>query len=162
MTSLSQFYYIALSFLPLHLSLSISVNAKLNKNSTIFQQLKIFLRKLKPKTQEFCQNSIFRKFHSPTLPPKRPKKSLLYYVHTATYALFCLYSLSKVTVSWFSDSTKIDLSWEFTKIQFAEIKIIIAVKLEWMQFSFSPQQKYLTLHLPGNASQAYNCVCWIC
>ena len=40
MTSLLHFYCITLSVLPLHLSLSIYVNAKLNRNSTFFQKLK--------------------------------------------------------------------------------------------------------------------------
>ena len=40
---------------------------KFIENSTIFAA----------KTQEICQNSIFRKVHSPTLPPKRRKKSLI-------------------------------------------------------------------------------------
>ena len=55
MDSLLHLYYIKLIVLPILLSLSISVNAKLNRNSTFYQKLTIIFKKLKKNS---AQNSI--------------------------------------------------------------------------------------------------------
>ena len=71
---MSQFYYIALSFLPLHLSLSISVNAKLNNFSTTQD----FSSKTQAQNSRILPKLNFSEIPFPNIAAQTAKKSLTY------------------------------------------------------------------------------------